>query len=328
MPPVDAAAPAVSGFVVGVTNACVLQPNGGVGCFSFPMDAPPASPLDVQLAPVPGIAGATQIAGHDPFCARLADGSASCWATEPTASPAIPVAGLDHVVRIDTADISCAVRDDGSVWCWGSNMYNALGLGNICPDTNPDCDDSVHPPGPVVSLGAAIDVAVSPVHVCARTSGGDVFCWGRVGIGDTVDYPVDRSVPVVVPAAHGARSLAVSEGETIATLDAALVVFGHPMSAEAPDAPTPTTQPRASGEQVFGGAYDTFCRKLSGASVHCTGGIALGGGEPGGFDYDVPGTESATAVAMGPFTACALLSRADFMCWGMYFDGPTRVHAQ
>ncbi len=321
------------GWAVGFNSVCFLQTDGGAGCFELP-SAPMSRSYNVTLEAVEGVAGATQIAGREGFCALLNDGTVTCWTRLSLdggfgMGPAKAVRGLDHVVQVDAADIGrggfgCAVRTDGSVWCWGSDMYNDLGRGT-CPGT--DCDNGSHPPGPVVHLSGAVEVAVSSLQVCAKTGVGDVYCWGRVGIGG--DLAPDHSVPIAVPAAHGAIALALSEGETLATLPDTFVYFGAPMEGEGPDAPSPVTRPRTPGEQAFGSQYNTFCTKAPGAPVHCKGGIGLNGAPcPATTAYDVPGTEGAIDVSVSTFTACARLSEADLLCWGAYTVGPTRIHIE
>ena len=330
--PVDAASP-FAPYAVGFFGACFLEATGSVGCFVYPDGGNSESELAVTLDHIPGVRNATQIAGEDPFCARLDDGTVTCWTMENGGTggifPASPVANLDHVAEVDVSDgYGCAVRDDGSVWCWGEDTYNNLGLGNACPTSNPDCDAETHAPGPVVDVTGAQHVTINDIDACARTTLGSVYCWGRVGVGDTASYPIDRSVPIEIPAAQGALSLAMSEGDTIATLSDALVVFGHPFGAEAPDAPTPIREPRATGEQVYGNRYDTFCTKSPATPLHCTGGMSLDGATIGTSDFDVPGTEAAIDVSLAVPAGCARMTASDFVCWGQPFGGVTPVHVE
>jgi hypothetical protein len=332
------AGPEPERLVVGFFGACVLRANATVGCFLFPgagsdgsMEGD-GSPLKVSLHTIAGVEGATQIAGHDPFCALLSDETVTCWTLSTGGGDgaffdAIPVVGLDHATRIDMADtFGCAVRDDGSVWCWGTNDYNNLGLGHsACPEGG-DCDTSIHPPGAVADVTGAVDVTVSPVNACARTETGGVYCWGRVGLDDTPNVTNDRFVPIQVPAASGALSIAMSEGSTTATLPSTFVVFGHPLGGEAPDAPTPVSQARAPGEQVFGNAYDTFCRKSEAALLHCMGGMSVDDDSETPTDFNVPETEALTDFVLGTATGCARISASELLCWGQYFNALTHVH--
>jgi len=328
-------------FAVGALGTCFLHANGTVGCFFYPTEPLNGAPLTVTLQTIPGVDNATEIAGTDPYCARLADGTVPCWSlynpSNPNGDggvyPAVPIPGLDHVTRIAVSGATsqpgipdaCAVRDDGTVWCMGDNTYNELGLGDLCPPTNQDCDTSIHRPAPVIDVSDATDVAVSAIDACAMTRSGAVECWGRVGIGDTADYPNDRGTPIHVPAAQGALSLAMSEGITVATLPGALVVFGHPFDGEAPDAPTPLFEARATGEQVYGNQYDTLCTKEPGLALHCKGGMSLDGTATNPGTFDVPGTADAIDVGLSTFTGCVRLSASELVCWGAYFGAVTQV---
>jgi len=322
-------APTLLDWQVGFDSVCMLVPRGQAGCFRFPSE-PTKTAYDVSLDLVDGVDGATHMAGHEGFCALLSDSTVTCWrrmAPGPVllTGPARPVAGLDHVIQLDVSDYGlygdgCAVRADGSVWCWGTNMYDELGRGNRCED----CDDNrSYAPSPVVDLGGAVEVVVSSVQACARTAAADVFCWGRVGIPS--DVAPDYSSPIPIPAAHGASALAVSEGETVATLPSAFVYFGQPIMGEGPVALHPVPEPRTRGVQIYGSQYDTFCTKAAGARVHCRGGIGLESVTSATADYDVPGTEAALDVNVSTFTACARMSENDLLCWGAYTVGVTHI---
>jgi hypothetical protein len=325
------AAPPLLDWGVGFDDVCMLEPGGGAGCFRF---RPGAADYDVSLDPVAGVSGATHMAGHEGYCAILSDATVTCWRRTapgpvPLDTPAQPVEGLDQVVQLDTCSYglggnACAVRSDGSVWCWGDDSYNELGRGNRCPGQD-TCDSSRHAPGPVVKLGGAVEVAVSDVQACARTSSSDVVCWGRVGIPS--DFAPDYSSPIPIPGSEGATALAVTEGLTVATLPGAFLYFGAPMTGEGPLARHPVQEPREPGERIFGSQYDTFCTKVPGARVHCKGGVGLDGTSLGGpLEYDVPGTEGAVDANVSSFTACARLSASDLVCWGTYTAGVSRIH--
>ncbi len=92
---------------------------------------------------VEGLAGVTKVvAGANHTCARLTDGTATCWGdnqygqlgndtnnntTEPNPTPA-PVAGLSGITQLTAGnDHTCALLDDDTVTCWGLNLYGQLG---------------------------------------------------------------------------------------------------------------------------------------------------------------------------------------------------------
>jgi hypothetical protein len=326
------AAPPLLDWQVGFDSVCMLLPGGRAGCFRFPNE-PTKTAYDVSLEFIDGVEGATHMAGHEGFCALLSDATVTCWrrlAPGPRLldAPARPVPGLDQVIQLDVADYGpggngCAVRTDGSVWCWGSDMYNELGRGPHCPDTNPDCDNRTHGPSPVVDLSGAVEVVVSDEQACVRTAAADVFCWGRVNVPSAL--APDYSSPIPISAAHGATALAVSEGETVATLPNAFVYFGQPLMGEGPVAFHPVQEPRNGGERIYGSQYNTFCTKAPGARVHCRGGIGLKTITTAVADYDVPGTEAAVDVNVSTFTACAHMSENDLICWGQYTAGVTHI---
>jgi alpha-tubulin suppressor-like RCC1 family protein len=69
------------------------------------------------------------------------------------------------------ADFGCALRDDGAVTCWGSNAFGQVGDGRVEPGASST-------PSRVAELSDVDEVRSYWTHACARTSDGDVFCWG------------------------------------------------------------------------------------------------------------------------------------------------------
>jgi alpha-tubulin suppressor-like RCC1 family protein len=86
-----------------------------------------------------GVTAASSIsAGPGHGCARLTDGTVTCWgvnlfgqlgdgttANHPTAAVVTGLAGV-AAMAVGTGH-SCAVKADGTLWCWGGNVTGQLG---------------------------------------------------------------------------------------------------------------------------------------------------------------------------------------------------------
>jgi alpha-tubulin suppressor-like RCC1 family protein len=96
--------------------------------------------------PIVDLRGVLQIASGTGFtCARLGDGTVSCWGdsragqlgdgTTTRRLRPTPVRGLRGVVEIAARGFhTCARTDDGRVHCWGSNRRGELGDGGRAPE--------------------------------------------------------------------------------------------------------------------------------------------------------------------------------------------------
>jgi alpha-tubulin suppressor-like RCC1 family protein len=152
---------------------------------------------------------AVKVAGGDPICVVLDDGSMKCWGdnnfgqlgqgttslvtvVSPTNQPIIDLGTGERALDVTTGgDHVCVLLQRGAVKCWGANFNGMLGLG----DTNQrggapgEMGDAL----PIVNLGTgrtAKQIAGGFVHTCALLDDGSVKCWGRnltgvLGQGDT-----------------------------------------------------------------------------------------------------------------------------------------------
>lgn len=94
------------------------------------------------------------------------------------------------------AQAMCALVAD-EVWCWGITNCGSLGYGTASNGAHPT-------PGRVGAGYARLWTSAFSPRVCARTSAGDVECWGQLAC------PVDgaSAAPVRVPELAGARQIA------------------------------------------------------------------------------------------------------------------------
>ena len=150
--------------------------------------------LDGRFPPptaVVGLSGVVELAaGGYHSCARLTDGSVSCWGNNglgqlgdgtlvdklsPTA-----VAGLSGVAGLAASDYhTCGrIAADGSVRCWGANGFGQLGDGTVVDKPSPTT---------VAGLSGIAELSAHGYHTCARTAVGAVSCWGWNAYGQLGD---------------------------------------------------------------------------------------------------------------------------------------------
>jgi alpha-tubulin suppressor-like RCC1 family protein len=288
----------VTSVSAGAVSACALEADGKVLCWGYAADGElgnGSADTDGGLGPTATVPvsvrlreRAVSIATGQAPCAALASGRVECWGivAEDALAPG-KVMTISQVTALVTGgDLSseqyaCAITSSTNlVSCWGGNPYGQFGAGTL-KGTGIPMQILAIPTGTTT-------IAAGPgVGTTCGVASGTAYCWGNNDFGQLGDGTKTSS----------ASARAVSGLSTGVTAVAVGATFGCALTSAAADA---------------GG----------GAAVSCWGDNTsgqLGNGTATGslVPVPVPGlVGGVTAIALGPYTACALLSDGTVRCWG------------
>jgi alpha-tubulin suppressor-like RCC1 family protein len=189
---------------------------------------------------------------------------------------------------------TCALLTTGTVECWGYNADGELGDGTTSgPNTCAGSEACSMTPVAVSSLTGATAISTNQSDSpCALLSGGNVECWGYNADGELGDGTTTNSS-------------------------------------------TPMAASSLTGVTALAAGYSVSCAVMSDSTVECWGdnsygelggGTATGPDTCGGFACSttpvaVPGLTGVTAISVGTYHACALLSGGTVECWGYNAHG-------
>jgi alpha-tubulin suppressor-like RCC1 family protein len=189
----------VTGLAAGLSHTCARLGSGQVWCWGSnvtgQIGALPSETSVAYAIRTGAIVTASAVAmGGLHSCARLADGTATCWgydnlgqlgngqlggSTTPT-----PVIGLSSVAEIALGQSStCALLTGGTLYCFG------------------EIAGSSETPVLVAGLGSALSIGAGSDHVCS-ISGGQPYCWGANAsqqLGDATTSIRAAPTAVVLP---------------------------------------------------------------------------------------------------------------------------------
>jgi alpha-tubulin suppressor-like RCC1 family protein len=156
------------------------------------------------------------VAGDTFTCARLADGSVTCWGDNrfgqlgagdktPHDRATVALGGIAKVflpagdgdITSDRAVFGCGITTDNALYCWGDNRFGQLGTGDTAVRLVPEKIGGL--------VGDVSRATNGAGHACAQMADGTLYCWGtnasgQLGTGDTTTHsaPVKIDIPVAV----------------------------------------------------------------------------------------------------------------------------------
>lgn len=205
---VKAGAVALTGIVElagGWSHACGRDQAGGVWCWGsdsnnqlgdgLTTQRNVAAPVLVAAGGAPFTGATALISGGDHACARKANNEVWCWGGNydgqmgdtTTANHPSPVMIATSTSVAGGSYYTCWVNADTTVSCAGSNYHGNLGIGT---GGNWNGADELAPKSVVSAVGGppftgAVEVATGSSMACARTTAGQVACWGENNYGQT-----------------------------------------------------------------------------------------------------------------------------------------------
>ncbi len=278
--------------------------------------------------------------GFNHTCALTAVGAAYCWGNNPrgqlgnnsVVASAVPVA-VDGTLRFSSLsagfNLTCAVTTAGKSYCWGSNDFGALG-------NNSSVSQSLVPVA-VSNAGGLVfsSLGVSDSSsVCALTTTGAAYCWGRNNFRQLGNGTNLSSIPIAVTGGLTFSSLSVGGGHSCAlTLSGVAYCWGFNGSGELGNNSTTNSNSNVP-VAVLGGL--TFSSLGLGTNHSC--GLTLAGAaycwgyNSNGQLGDNTTTNQKTPVVVqdgltfssldgGEFHTCALTPNGTAYCWGNNSNG-------
>ncbi|MBL8956678.1 MAG: hypothetical protein JNK82_38245 [Myxococcaceae bacterium] len=216
-------------IAAGDRHVCARKNDGTVWCWGDNRERQLGDGTVVaqQLEPASlgGPFGASQLdLGKTHSCAQRASGQPVCWGdnaqgqvgdgtmmSRNTPTP-VMLPGVSGS-RVTAGALSCLLRDERGVSCWGGGAATpverfssdggwvevAAGGATVCAraGSTVSCLDAG-----TVEVPNAVQLAAGDRYTCARTDGGQVFCWGKNDVGQLGDgrqgAGADSDVPVKV----------------------------------------------------------------------------------------------------------------------------------
>lgn len=238
-----------------------------------------------------------------PTCARLHDGSVSCWGAGSFLATPRPELGVAR--SIVASDVVYAVQVDGRVACFAATETPRYQPGRWCQG------------GFVVGVGNAVRVDVFDSDACALLENGRVACWGPRA--EATRGPTDASA-YGVPEIEAAVDLAVGDSRAcVLRVDGTVHCFLLGQRNAQPE----QVPELSSVAEIVSGSYH-LCALGTDGVVKCWGqngngelGLDSADFEPHDVPQPVQWLTSVTALSATGSRTCALVANETLHCWGL-----------
>lgn len=327
---------------VGAAHACVITTSYAIQCWGLDTSGQLADGIVTQRTTAQLVTnlvvGPGGVPSFNQTCALTDVGGLKCWGNNGkgqvgngnTKNQTTPtdVSGLTSgVLQVSTGhNFTCAVVTNNTIKCWGDNSTGQLGTGNTTSSLTPITVGGLTGNTTAVTAGDGFACALQ------ANSNGSVYCWGDNTYGQLGNGTTTSSLSPVAVTGLGTGVVAISAGfgpTACALLNTGgLKCWGYNGNGQLGNGtttqsliPTDVTG-MTSGVASFDVGPSTVCAVNTSGGLKCwgyNGNGQLGNGTttqsltPG----DVTGlTSGVSAIAVGYYHACALLTTTAVKCWG------------
>lgn len=243
-----------------------------------------------------------------------------------------PPSGVGCVAQIAAGGRhTCVIKKDDSVWCWGDNSLGQLGDGTVEARSGPVQVVALAGNG-VAEISGGID------HTCARTGGGDVYCWGdnlhgQLGVVDPEGMKVPGGgVPRKVEGLPPTKSISAGGKHTCVVEQAGLVwCFGENGTYQLGDGttderPAPVKIDGVDNIAVVQNGDEHTCAQQQDGLLWCWGSnsthqLGVADVADSGQPLAVKSLNSVKQLAVGDEHTCILKQDTTVWCWGYNGSG-------
>ncbi|HWB81509.1 MAG TPA: hypothetical protein VG755_41390 [Nannocystaceae bacterium] len=210
------------------TRNCALASDGALFCWG--LDPELDGIRDERSVTLPEHVDAPRLAeigvGYSHGCGRTPAGKVLCWGhnnwgqlgdgTRNDRAEAVEVGDVAGARQIAVGSFhACALLEDATVKCWGRDMHPRCERMNeadehlVCPHAQA-----------MMGVGDVVQIASGSDHACARTSAGEVLCWGANTDGQLDGEPTNwpRLFPHALPLLANATFIAAGPWRTCGRL--------------------------------------------------------------------------------------------------------------
>ncbi len=291
------------------------------------------------------------VAGSEHTCVLRAGGQVWCWGKNDdgqigngsTISSGVPAATaatytsnsmpVTNMIAIGMVhDATFAVDNAGGIWSWGDNANAQLGDGTTTSRSR--ASPVLVAAGGAAFTGAAAVSGDEDSHVCLRTTGNAIWCWGNNPHGQVGDNTiVQKTNPVHV---FDAIEVAAGRDHTCAVkADNTVWCWGNAYKGRLGIGPgqgdqlVPVAVQASSAQLSFPGAVEITgggvgCARMQDGSAYCWGVNTHGQTGTGiGTYWPLPVIHAngvplanVTHIVAGYATTCAFLANGELLCWG------------
>jgi alpha-tubulin suppressor-like RCC1 family protein len=184
-------------------------------------------------------------------------------------------------------------------------------------------------PTPTITPPTSVPLAAGKLHTCAIGAGGAVYCWGDDSSGQLGDGTANEAhAPVAARGISNAVAIAAGGAHSCAVLgDGSVACWGSNSdgqlgTGDTNDSAVPVVLPKPRGIVAIGAGDIHTCALRDDGAVLCWGSNYQGrlgngsGGATSPSPVAVKGMTDATALAVGPYHACATRKDGSMACWG------------